>query len=58
MFNIGTTSDYVKSVYELVMLVIIVTKGKRLILSKGEGSRSGLLAILIVNQWNSSELIE
>jgi hypothetical protein len=33
MFNMGTTSDYVKSVYEFVMLVIIVTKEKRLILS-------------------------
>jgi hypothetical protein len=38
MFNIGSPSEPCKSVYELGMLVVIVAKGKKLILSLGEGS--------------------
>jgi hypothetical protein len=56
MFNIGSSSEYVKRLYE--MLVVIVAKEKRLILSFGEASGWGLLAILIRNQWNLSKLIE
>jgi hypothetical protein len=50
--------NHVKSVYELEMLVVIVAKEKRLILSFGEASGWGLLAILIDNKWNLSKLVE
>jgi hypothetical protein len=49
MFYIGPTSDYVKSVYELVMLVVIAAKVRGEFSGLVEGSRSVLFSILIVN---------